>query len=291
MKKHVLILLTVFIALSVTGCNMLGSDNDGDVAAALPAAVNAPAGAAAFNGVKLSFNPTITFSSVGGTNTFTYVNSAGDTGASAFPDAGTATLTGTFNYAQNATNKTLASLTIDFTDAAFADFTLNLSAFSGFSTSITSFKLSKEDDPTTYDTQIVSGQLVPEPVATSDTDTDTGTGTATTTPDSMKGKVLNLTFRYKQTDVVPAAFPYNDDDVIEFAFSSSSMLMLGTEARSVGTPRNYPNSTETVWYDSKHDLYYALSLLEDGTMNEINVLSDPGTAPVKFYGQFVPDSH
>ncbi len=75
--------------------------------------------------------------------------------------------------------------------------------------------------------------------------------------------------------------------MVEFTFSESSKMFVGSNpSRDLGTPVKYPNSEELVWYDSTHDIYYALSFKQDGTFNEINVSTEPDKTPFTFYGQF-----
>lgn len=290
MKKLLIMAFALVLTLTLVGCNPFGNDDDDDNYTG-PVAVNAPANAAAFNGVKMSFNPTITFSSDGTTHTFTYVNNSTDTGTSIFPDAAGATLSGTYSYTADATDKRKGVIAFTFTDTS-KNFSLELMSFTGFSTAITGLEIKKVGDSSNniFKVQVLEGTLAPQPASTS-TGTGTGTGTSTggtdaTTPDSLKGQVKNLTFGYK-AQTVPTGFPYNNDDVVVFTFSSSSLLMIGSNpSRDLGTPKKYPGSEEIVWFDSQYNLFYALSLKTDGTLNEINVYSDPSKTPVSFYGQF-----
>ena len=288
MKKFLFVLLVFLSTISIIGCNPFGNDDD-DGNYVGPTAVNAPVNAAAFNGVKMSFNPTITFASDGTTNTFTYVNNAEDTGISKFPDAGGATLSGTYTYTQDATDKTIGTLNFIFADAA-KNFSLIMKNFTGYANGITGLEITKVGDSssTAFQVRIVEGALVPEPAATSTgtgTSTDTGAGTDVTIPDSLKGQIMDLTYgRFGNS--VPGGFPYNDGDKVKFTFSSSSILAIGESYRSVGTPKKYSGSEEIVWYDSEYNIYYALSFKQDGSFNEINVYSNPATTPVSFYGQF-----
>lgn len=200
--KNIFMLFLVLLATSlVVGCNPFGNDDDDTYTG--PVTVNAPANAAAFNGVKLNINPTITFASDGTTNTFTYVNNSGD--SSAFPDAAGATLSGTFTYTPDATVKNKGVIAFIFADTS-KNFSLNLMNFSGFSTGITSLEATKVGDSSgaVYKVQVAEGTLAPVPAATSTstgtstgTSTDTGTGTSTggtdtTIPTSMQGKVMDL---------------------------------------------------------------------------------------------------
>lgn len=302
MRKLLPLFLFMVSLLAVVGCNAFGGDDDNDYTG--PVAVNAPANAKAFDGVKLSFNPTITFASDGTTNTFTYINNDGDTGNSIFPDAVTAPLSGTYTYTQSASVKTEGTLDFSFTDDATKNFSLTMKNFSGYASGITGLEITKVDDASSmaYSVQILSGQLAPDtanntgtPTAT-DTNTSTGTetstgGTDTTTPDVLKGKAMTLLFassKWSSPSPLPDGFPYKEGDVMKFTFNSDNVLAIGkdgAQSRDLGTPQKYAGSGEIVWFDSEYNIFYALSLVDD-LFNEINAYSDPAKKPVAFYGQF-----
>ncbi len=103
MKKYLVVFLFLTVVMAMTGCSIFNDDDDDNYTG--PVALNAPASAAAFNGVTISFNPTITLSSDGTTNTFTYENIAADAGQSVFPDAGGNTLSGTYSYTPATTSR------------------------------------------------------------------------------------------------------------------------------------------------------------------------------------------
>ncbi|HQB83411.1 MAG TPA: hypothetical protein PLR50_07945 [Candidatus Rifleibacterium sp.] len=265
----------------MTGCSIFGDDDDNSYVG--PVAVNAPASAAAFSGVTMSFNPTITLSSDGTTHTFTYQNLAADAGQTVFPDAAGATLSGTYSYAPDSSDKASGQLNFDFAGTD-KDFLVTVKNFTGLGNSITSFQVFKVGDTTNtaYPVTIVSGTLAPAP-ATQNTG---GSGTTPATiPDSLKSQVKKLKFFAAQQSY-PTGFPYKADDVVDFTFSGSGSLFVGSSYRDLGTPVKYPDSEELVWHDSAHGIYYALSFKQDGAFNEINVYSDPAKKPETFYGQF-----
>lgn len=285
MKKFLVMFLFLTVIMAMTGCSLFNDDDDDYTGG--PVAVNAPASAAAFNGVTISFNPTITLSSDGTTNTFTYENLAADSGQTVFPDAVGITLSGTYSYTPDSEDPASGQLDFVFTDTS-KNFSITVKNFVGASSSITSFQVVKVGDTTntSYSVTIVSGTLTPAADKITDQNTG-GTGTTPATiPDSLKSKVMSLKFFAALTSY-PTGFPYQKDDVVEFTFSESSKLFVGSNpSRDLGTPVKYPNSQELVWYDSAHSIYYALSFKPDGAFNEINVYSDPAKTPVTFYGQF-----
>ncbi|HPW58265.1 MAG TPA: hypothetical protein PLK58_06475 [Candidatus Rifleibacterium sp.] len=281
MKKIFVMFLFLSVVMAMTGCSIFGDDDDNSYVG--PVAVNAPASAAAFSGVTMSFNPTITLSSDGTTHTFTYQNLAADAGQTVFPDAAGATLSGTYSYAPDSSDKASGQLNFDFAGTD-KDFLVTVKNFTGLGNSITSFQVFKVGDTTNtaYPVTIVSGTLAPAP-ATQNTG---GSGTTPATiPDSLKSQVKKLKFFAAQQSY-PTGFPYKADDVVDFTFSGSGSLSVGSSYRDLGTPVKYPDSEELVWHDSAHGIYYALSFKQDGAFNEINVYSDPAKKPETFYGQF-----
>jgi len=288
-KKFLVIFLFLTVVMVMTGCSIFNDDDDDNYTG--PVALNAPANAAAFNGVTLSFNPTITLSSDGTTNTFTYENIAADAGQSVFPDAAGSTLSGTYSYTPDSTDPASGQLDFVFSDTS-KNFSITVKNFVGAGNTITSFQVVKVGDTTNtaYSVSIVSGTLAPAADKSTEKTTDQNTGgsgtTPATIPDSLKSQVKNLKFFAAQSSY-PAGFPYQADDMVEFTFSESSkMFVESNPSRDLGTPVKYPDSEELVWYDSAHDLYFALSFKQDGAFNEINVSSEPGKTPVTFYGQF-----
>ncbi len=281
LKKIFVMFLFLSVVMAMTGCSIFGDDDDNSYVG--PVAVNAPASAAAFSGVTMSFNPTITLSSDGTTHTFTYQNLAADAGQTVFPDAAGATLSGTYSYAPDSSDKASGQLNFDFAGTD-KDFLVTVKNFTGLGNSITSFQVFKVGDTTNtaYPVTIVSGTLAPAP-ATQNTG---GSGTTPATiPDSLKSQVKKLKFFAAQQSY-PTGFPYKADDVVDFTFSGSGSLSVGSSYRDLGTPVKYPDSEELVWHDSAHGIYYALSFKQDGAFNEINVYSDPAKKPETFYGQF-----
>ena len=281
LKKIFVMFLFLSVVMAMTGCSIFGDDDDNSYVG--PVAVNAPASAAAFSGVTMSFNPTITLSSDGTTHTFTYQNLAADAGQTVFPDAAGATLSGTYSYAPDSSDKASGQLKFFFADPN-KDFSVTVKNFTGLGNSITSFQVFKVGDTTNtaYPVTIVSGTLAPAP-ATQNTG---GSGTTPATiPDSLKSQVKKLKFFAAQQSY-PTGFPYKADDVVDFTFSGSGSLSVGSSYRDLGTPVKYPDSEELVWHDSAHGIYYALSFKQDGAFNEINVYSDPAKKPETFYGQF-----
>ena len=282
LKKIFVMFLFLTVVMAMTGCSLFNDDDDNSYVG--PVAVNAPASAAAFNGVTMSFNPTITLASDGTTHTFTYQNLAADAGQTVFPDAAGATLSGTYSYAPDSSDKASGQLNFDFAGTD-KDFLVTVKNFTGLGNSITSFQVFKVGDTTNtaYPATIVSGILAPAP-ATQNTG---GNGTTPATiPDSLKSQVKKLKFFAAQQSY-PVGFPYKADDVVDFTFSGSGKLFVGADpSRDLGTPVKYSGSEELVWHDSAHGIYYALSFKQDGAFNEINVYSDPAKKPVTFYGQF-----
>jgi len=255
--------------LGFTGCSLSG-DDDGDSG---PTVVNPPANAAAFNGVSISFNPTISFNSNGTVHEFSYSNNLSD--SSLFPSTNGTALTGSYTYSVVEGSRRR----IDF---VFADttknFSIELQSFIGFGRLITGFIVRKVGDAanTAYTAQVANGSLQGAE-STTGGETQTG-GEQTTTPAGLVGKVFDLTFAeapvYSPTPKVPSGFPYKEGDVLKFTFSSSNILTVGDDYRSLGTPRKYEGSPEYVWYDSVHKLNYCVLLKEDGTLYKIKVRAD-----------------
>ncbi len=257
--------------LGLSGCSLSDDDDSGTGLVA----VNPPADAAAFNGVKISFNPTISFTSNGTSNEFSYFNNSGD--SSIFPSADKSSLTGSYTYSviEGARRK----IDFVFPDAA-RNFSIELNGFFGVGKVVAGFAVTKVGDTsnTAYTAQIVSGSLQGSESATTASGGSQTTGEQVSTPAALVGKVFDLTFAeapvFSPTPKVPAGFPYKDGNVLKFTFSSSNILTVGDDYRSVGLPRKYADSPEYVWYDAVNKLNYCVLLKDDGTLYKIKVRAD-----------------
>lgn len=98
-------------------------------------------------------------------------------------------------------------------------------------------------------------------------------------PAGLSSQVMDLVYQNAQ-----ANSPYSNGATLKFTFSESGQLMLGEDSRSIGL--HTLTGVEYIWTDTAHNLKYAVSLKQDGTLNEINVNSTSGT----FYGQFAAAS-
>ncbi len=295
MKKIIFALMIVMGLFSLTGCNLFGGDDD-DVSPVV-VAVNPPANAAAFNGVKLSFNPTIDFTSNGTVNEFSYSNNAND--SSLFPNTSNTVLTGSYTY--SVVDSTSRRLDFTFADST-KNFSIELKGFTGIGRAISAFQVTKVGDTsnTSFQGQVLVGSLTgAESTTAVDTpSTQTGTSTggeSTTTPTSLQGKVIDLTFAdapvFTSTPKVPAGFPYKDGNILKFTFSSSSILTLGEDYRSIGLPKKYAGSPEIVWYDQVNKLNFCVTLKDDGTLYKVNVRAEPykystDDRDASYYGMF-----
>lgn len=293
MKKLIFALMIVMGLVSLTGCSLFGDDDD---TSPIVTAVNPPASAAAFNGVKLSFNPTISFSSDGTVNDFSYSNNAND--SSLFPTTGNTALTGKFTY--STVDSKRRRLDFAFTDST-KDFSIELNGFTGIGRAISAVQITKVGDTsnTAFQGQVIEGSLTgAEATAAVETPTTQETGTggeSTTTPASLQGKVIDLTFAdapvFTSTPKVPAGFPFKDGDILKFTFSSSSILTLGEDYRSIGLPKKYAGSPEIVWYDQVNKINFCVTLKEDGTLYKVNVRADTykystDDTDASYYGMF-----
>jgi hypothetical protein len=104
-------------------------------------------------------------------------------------------------------------------------------------------------------------------------------GSTGTLPSSVSGQVVSMRFGAAQ-----ASAPYSNDDLVEFTFSSSGLLMLdnATFASSFTTDSS-GGSTLYIWDNGTARL--ELSLINDA-INEVNVFDSANAA--SFLGQFTP---
>jgi hypothetical protein len=100
-------------------------------------------------------------------------------------------------------------------------------------------------------------------------------------PAGISSKVFDLTYQNAQ-----AGSPFNNGDILKFTFSGSGNLFLGEDYRDIGT--STLTGMEYIWFDAANSRYYAVSLKQDGTLNEINVAGSATGTP--WYGQFADTS-
>ncbi len=108
-----------------------------------------------------------------------------------------------------------------------------------------------------------------------------GNETAGTVPSSLDG-VHNLTFSSSQ----PGS-PYSDGTTAKFTLDNNELTVEidGQDCITLKNPVQFSN-TEVAFNDSCNaNVAYFISASQNGTLNEINVMSDSST-PFTFYGQF-----
>ncbi|PCJ18071.1 MAG: hypothetical protein COB02_05950 [Candidatus Cloacimonadota bacterium] len=118
--------------------------------------------------------------------------------------------------------------------------------------------------------------------------TDTPVASVTTSagelPAAVKGKVLDFTYSF----VSKTSTFYAKDEVVNFTFSSSGTLFIkkSTDILSKDVGGFTLERTEYLWKDSSKGLSYMLSILADGSINEINLFTTPHATAGNFLGSF-----
>ncbi|MAD96448.1 MAG: hypothetical protein CMB99_03885 [Flavobacteriaceae bacterium] len=108
-----------------------------------------------------------------------------------------------------------------------------------------------------------------------------GNETSGTVPSSLNG-TYNLTFSSSQ----PGS-PYADGTTAKFTIDNNELTVEidGQDCITLKNPVQFSN-TEVAFNDScTANVAYFISASQNGTLNEINVMSDSST-PFTFYGQF-----
>lgn len=109
-----------------------------------------------------------------------------------------------------------------------------------------------------------------------------GGGDFAALPAGLSSKVFDLTYQNAQ-----AGSPFSNGTVQKFTFSGSHMLFLGeAPERNLGFSTKV--GSEYIWFDAANSIAYAVSLKQDGTLNEINVAGSANGTP--WYGQYAPDA-
>lgn len=104
-----------------------------------------------------------------------------------------------------------------------------------------------------------------------------GAGGGATLPAGLSSKVFDLTYQNAQ-----AGSPFNNGGVQKFTFSSSGNLFLGDTYRDIGASTLV--GSEYIWFDAANTIAYAVSLKQDGSLNEVNVAGSTNGTP--WYGQY-----
>ncbi len=241
----------------LTGCNGGGGGGGGGAAA------RGPADAAAFAGVTIEVNPTLTFQAGGNV---TYEN---DDTTGAFPAAASA-VAGTFTYAPSG-DFTTGTLSLQF-PAPLDTLQLTLSNFTIQSGNVTAFRATYNG--AAFNATVTNGTLAQAPAPNTGGGGGAGEQPATALPAGVQG-TYNMTF-----DLLgPSGSGIADGNTETFVIGASSLAFAG---KTLTNPV-FLNGNTHEWIFKDGNLWYAVSQTSGGTLNEINVAGSGGNP---FYGQY-----
>ena len=246
------VLFAGLLAFTLSGCG--GGDNT----------PTGPSGAAAFDGVTIDLNPTISFTAG---NNLTYLNT--EVG-SPFPAADPAAA-GTYTYVPNA-SFTAGTLTLTVTGID-DPIILEISNFVRTGTTITGF--TARSGGVNYPVTVTGGTLT----AYTPPAGGSGESRAPDVPASMQGS-YELTFHI--SDTAPITGVPADGTVTTFVIGARTLTF---NSRTLSNPIHY-NGNPYEWIFKDGNIWWAVSQAVGGGLNEINVQGPYTGSGNAFYGQY-----